>query len=57
MISEDMKEGIIMLDTPELIELRTRNEARAKAMREQMGAKWLCHPNNAPKKVDKKVGG
>lgn len=34
------------LSAPELVELRQRNEARALAMRQQMGAKHILHPMN-----------
>lgn len=30
----------------ELKALQERNEARARAMREAMGTKYLCHPTN-----------
>ena len=32
-------------------ELRGRNEARVAAIKVSMGAKYLLHPDNAPKKV------
>lgn len=38
----------------EMKEMQSRNEARAKAMRESMGARHLLHPANAPKKVEHK---
>ncbi len=32
-------------------DLRARNEARVAAIKVSMGAKYLLHPDNAPKKV------
>lgn len=34
-----------------MAELRERNQARADAMKAEMGRKWVLHPDNAPKKM------
>lgn len=35
-------------------ELRERNEARVAAIKEQMGRKFVLHPDNAPRKLKHK---
>lgn len=42
------------MNNTELMELRQRNEERAKKIRESMGTVWLCHPSNHVKRLPKK---
>lgn len=39
----------MVMDIDELVELRLRNEQRAKLAKEALGTKWLLHPNNSVK--------
>lgn len=43
-----MKHHGVMTDQA-LQAMRLRNEARVRARIEQMGSRWLLHPDNAPK--------
>jgi hypothetical protein len=43
----------IKMTNQELVELRIRNEKRAKKLIKDMGAKWLCHPKNRVEKLSK----
>jgi hypothetical protein len=42
--------------SPEMYaQLRARNDARIKRTLQEMGNKWLCHPDNYVKRKDGKV--
>jgi len=42
------------LDTPELMEIRARNEIRVAEAKAALGTKWVLHPSNSPKKQPRK---
>lgn len=53
MLNEIFKEEKPMVTEEELRELNKRNQERVKKMIEQMGRKWLCHPDNrVPRKKE-----
>lgn len=51
--SKSRYRGVI---SPEMYaQLRARNDARIKRTLQEMGNKWLCHPDNHVKRKDGKV--
>ena len=45
----------MMMNTNEMIELRKRNAERMLTVREQLGSKWLFHPENPGNQIKRIV--
>lgn len=48
LLSQMIRAGIFNEDIVKL--MRSQHEADSKKIIKQMGAKWCCHPSNAPQK-------
>lgn len=41
------------MNSPEILALRERNEIRINTAKEELGNKWLLHPDNSKKRITK----